>query len=30
LPVDLFVPGCPPHPVTILHALLELLRGVPE
>jgi Ni,Fe-hydrogenase III small subunit/formate hydrogenlyase subunit 6/NADH:ubiquinone oxidoreductase subunit I len=26
LPVDLFVPGCPPHPVTILHALLELLR----
>jgi len=30
LPVDLFVPGCPPHPVTILHALLELLRRLPE
>ncbi|HBO43709.1 MAG TPA: hydrogenase [Planctomycetaceae bacterium] len=30
LPVDLFVPGCPPHPLTILHALLELLRKIPE
>jgi len=29
LPVDLFVPGCPPHPLTILHALLELLHRVP-
>lgn len=25
LPVDLFVPGCPPHPYTLLHALLGLL-----
>ena len=25
LPVDLFVPGCPPHPLTILHGLLRLL-----
>lgn len=25
LPVDLFVPGCPPHPTTILHGLLGLL-----
>lgn len=30
LPVDLFVPGCPPHPLTILHALLELLQKLPE
>ncbi|MCX6996906.1 MAG: 4Fe-4S binding protein [Kiritimatiellaeota bacterium] len=25
LPVDLFIPGCPPHPYTILHGLLGLL-----
>jgi Ni,Fe-hydrogenase III small subunit len=25
LPVDLFIPGCPPHPLTILHGLLRLL-----
>ena len=25
LPVDLFVPGCPPHPLTILEGLLALL-----
>lgn len=25
LPVDLFVPGCPPHPITILEGLLRLL-----
>jgi Ni,Fe-hydrogenase III small subunit/formate hydrogenlyase subunit 6/NADH:ubiquinone oxidoreductase subunit I len=25
LPVDLFVPGCPPHPMTILDGLLRLL-----
>jgi Ni,Fe-hydrogenase III small subunit/formate hydrogenlyase subunit 6/NADH:ubiquinone oxidoreductase subunit I len=30
LPVDLFVPGCPPHPLTILHGLLELLQGIPD
>lgn len=32
LPIDLYVPGCPPHPMTILDGLLRLLRtkGFPE
>jgi Ni,Fe-hydrogenase III small subunit/ferredoxin len=30
LPVDLFVPGCPPHPLTTLHGLLDLLGRLPE
>ena len=25
LPLDLFVPGCPPHPISILDGLLRLL-----
>jgi NADH:ubiquinone oxidoreductase subunit B-like Fe-S oxidoreductase len=25
VPIDLFVPGCPPHPLTILDGLLRLL-----
>ena len=30
LPVDLFVPGCPPHPLTILDGLLRLLGRLEE
>jgi len=28
VPVDLFIPGCPPHPLTILDGLLRLLNRV--
>jgi Ni,Fe-hydrogenase III small subunit len=30
VPVDVFVPGCPPHPLTLLHALLAALGRLPE
>ncbi len=30
LPVDLFIPGCPPHPLTILDGILRLLGRLSE
>ncbi len=29
LPVDLYLPGCPPHPLTVLDGLLRLLDRLP-
>jgi NADH:ubiquinone oxidoreductase subunit B-like Fe-S oxidoreductase len=28
--VDLYVPGCPPHPITVMDGLLRLLDRLPR
>lgn len=30
LPVDMYIPGCPPHPLTVLDGLLRLLDRLPR
>jgi Ni,Fe-hydrogenase III small subunit/Pyruvate/2-oxoacid:ferredoxin oxidoreductase delta subunit len=30
VPVDLYIPGCPPHPLTVLDGLLRLLHCLPS
>jgi Ni,Fe-hydrogenase III small subunit len=30
IPVDLYIPGCPPHPLTVLDGLLRLLDRLPR
>lgn len=30
IPIDLFIPGCPPHPITILDGLLRFLGRLPD
>jgi formate hydrogenlyase subunit 7 len=30
IPVDLYIPGCPPHPLAIIRGILTFLEKVPR